>query len=140
MHEWKSQVRGYEVDSGGGINAATYLNYMEEARKHFLAGFGFDLMAMFKRDLGFVASRYEIDFLWSLIGGDEFVVETAMERISRLQVEFTQHIYRLPDRKPVVKCKNLGLAINVSKNRPVWPPELDELLKDFPIRGETDRT
>jgi acyl-CoA thioester hydrolase len=91
-------------------------------------------MAMFKRNIGFVVSRYEIDYLWSLYGGDEFVIETAMERISRLQVEFVQNIYRLPDRKPIVRCKNVGLPINVAQNKAQWPPELDELLKDFPIR------
>jgi acyl-CoA thioester hydrolase len=140
MHEWKSQVRDYELDIYGGVNAATYLNYMEEARKQYLTGLGFDLMAMFKRNLGFVVGRYEIDYLWSLYGGDEFVVETTMERVSRLQVEFVQNIYRLPDRKQVVRCKNLGLPINVAKNKAEWVPELDQLLKDFPVRQKTKTT
>ncbi len=134
MHEWKSQVRDYELDAYGGVNAATYLNYMEEARKHYLTELGFDLMVMFKRNLGFVVSRYEIDYLLSLYGGEYFVIETAMERISRLQVEFLQNVYRLPDKKLAVRCKNIGLPINVATSRADWTPELDELLKGFPIR------
>ena len=134
MKSWSSQVRDYEVDVYGGVNAATYLNYMEEARKHFLADLGFDLLAMFKRNLGFVVGRYEIDYLAPLVGGEHFVVETSMQRISRVQVEFTQDIYRSVDRKHAVKCKNLGLPVNVAMNRVEWPTELDELLKDFPIR------
>jgi YbgC/YbaW family acyl-CoA thioester hydrolase len=85
MHEWQSQVRDYEINAYGGVNAGTYLSYMEEARKHFWASLGFDLMAMFKQNLGFVVSRYEIDYHWSLVSGELFVVETVMQRISRLQ-------------------------------------------------------
>ena len=106
MHSWESQVRDYEVDVYGGVNAATDLNYMEEARKHFLATLGFDLLAMFKRNLGFVVGRYEIDYLAPLVGGDHFVVETSMESVSRPQVEFAQNIYRLVDRRHAVRCKN----------------------------------
>jgi acyl-CoA thioester hydrolase len=82
MHKWTSQVRDYEVDFYGGVNAATYLNYMEEARKHYLVGIGIDVVAFFKRGVGFVVGRYEIDYLRSLVSGEEFVVETTMERIS----------------------------------------------------------
>lgn len=136
VHQWKSQVRDYESDLYGGVNAATYINYMEEARKWFLAHYGFNLKEMFDRNLGFIVTRYEIDYKASLVAGDEFVVETTMERISRIQVEFTQHVYSLPGRKLVVTSKNLGIPIAVSTNRPVWPAELDEKLAAFPIRGK----
>jgi acyl-CoA thioester hydrolase len=134
IHQWQSKVRDYEADMYGGVNAATYMNYMEEARKWFLAQYGFNLKEMFDRDLGFVGTRYEIDYKLSLYPGDEFVIETSMVRMSRLQVKFTQHIYKLPDRKLAIDCTNYGLPITVSTNRPNWPVELDELLKDFPIQ------
>ena len=132
-HQWRSQVRDYEVDGFGGVNAATYLNYMEEARKHFLATLGihpFELMR--QHDLGFVVGRYEVDYLGSLVGGDAFEVTTSMARVSRLRVEFTQTIHRLPDGALVVRCKNIGLPVDVRLNKPVWPPLLDGLLADFP--------
>jgi acyl-CoA thioester hydrolase len=135
MHEWESQVRDYEVDGYGGVNAATYLNYMEEARKHFLSGLGFDLVAMARRNLGFVVKRYEIDYQVSLCSGDHFVVETTMDRVSRVQVRFKQCVIRLPDRTVSAKSINFGLPINIAKNRPEWPVELDGLLRDYPIRG-----
>ncbi len=134
VHQWQGKVRDYEADMYGGVNTATYMNYMEEARKWFLAQFGFNLKEMFDRDLGFVATRYEVDYKLSLYPGDEFVIETSMLRLSRVQVKFTQHIYRLPDRKLALGCTNHGLPITVSTNRPTWPAELDELLKDFPIQ------
>jgi acyl-CoA thioester hydrolase len=136
IYQWKSQVRDYELDGYGGVNAATYMNYMEEARKHFLAAYGFNLMEMFKRDLGFIGTRYEIDYKLSLVAGDEFVVETSMERVSRLKVKFFQQIYKLPERKLAVECTNYGIPITVSTNRPTWPVELDEKLKDFPIQSK----
>jgi acyl-CoA thioester hydrolase len=135
MHTWTSQVRDYEVDFYGGVNAATYLHYMEEARKHYLAGIGIDVVQFFKRGIGFVVGRYEIDYLWSLGPGDLFTVETSMERVSRVKVEFAQQIVRQNDNKLVVKCKNIGLPIDIQSNKVCWPTELDEILADFRIRA-----
>jgi acyl-CoA thioester hydrolase len=135
MHTWTSQVRDYEVDFFGGVNAATYLNYMEEARKHYLASIGIDVVQFFKQGIGFVVGRYEIDYLWSLGPGETFTVETSMERISRVKVEFTQHIYCQDGDKLAVKCKNIGLPINVQTNKVCWPAELDLILAKFMIRA-----
>jgi len=49
--------------------------------------------------IGFVMVRMEIDFRRSLEAGDEFVVETQMERESKRRFLFMQNIYCLPDRK-----------------------------------------
>lgn len=136
LHKWHGKIRDYEADMYGGVNAATYMNFMEEARKWFLEQYGFNLKKMFARDLGFVATRYEIDYKISLYPGDDFVVETSMVRVSRLQVKFSQHIYKLPGRELAIACTNYGLPITVSTNRPTWPTELDQLLKDFPIQGK----
>jgi YbgC/YbaW family acyl-CoA thioester hydrolase len=64
------------------------MNFLEEARKWFLAQYGFNLKEMFARDLGFIVTRYEIDYKLSLVAGEEFVIETSMEQISRVQVKF----------------------------------------------------
>ncbi len=132
-HRWRSQVRDYEVDGFGGVNAATYLNYMEEARKHYLATLGIHPFKLAREhNLGFVVGRYEVDYLRSLVDGDMFEVVTSMARVSRLRVEFTQAIHRLPDGVLVVRSRNIGLPLDIRRNKPVWPPLLDELLVDFP--------
>lgn len=134
VHRWQSQVRDYEVDMYGGVNAATYLNYLEEARKGYLAQYDFNLKEMFDRDLGFIVTRYEIDYKLSLVAGDEFVIRTSMERVSRLKVRFFQQISRLADPPQLaVECTNYGIPIRVSTNKPIWPVELDEKLKAFQI-------
>lgn len=133
IHSFSIVVRDYEVDSYGGVNNATFLHYMEEARKYYLATLGFDLRALFHKNVGFVVSRYEVDYLRSLTAGDRIVIETSMIRLSRLQFQFTQNIFLLPDRTPVVRSKNMGIPINIEKNRPQWSPELDSLLAGFPI-------
>jgi acyl-CoA thioester hydrolase len=130
---WCGQVRDYEVDSFGGVNAATYLNWMEEARKHYLNAIGINIQELFKKNIGFVVGRYEIDYLRSLIGGDYFVVQTTMDRVSRLKVQFLQNIYRMSDMAPSVRCKNVGIPIDVAANKACWPPLLDEILAGFPI-------
>jgi acyl-CoA thioester hydrolase len=132
---WTAKVRDYEIDGYGGVNASTYLNYMEEARKEYLALLKLDLAALAKRNIGFVVARYEVDYRRSLFSGEEFVVETQMKRVSRLKVIFNQSIYRLQDRALIVKCKNEGVAINIATLRPEWPNELNVLLADFPIQS-----
>ncbi|MBI1891863.1 MAG: acyl-CoA thioesterase [Burkholderiales bacterium] len=130
-HSYTLTVRDYEVDSYGGVNNATFLNYMEEGRKLYLATIGLDLRALFYKNIGFVVTRYEIDYLRSLVAGNEIEIETNMTRLSRLKFQFEQNIYLLPERVPVVKAINTGVPINVEKNRAEWSPELDELLGHF---------
>lgn len=132
-HAYTLTVRDYEVDSYGGVNNATFLNYMEEGRKLYLATIGLDLRALFYKNIGFVVTRYEIDYLRSLAAGDEVEIETSMTRLSRLKFRFEQNIYLLPGRVPVVKAINIGVPINVAKNRAEWAPELDALLGHFPV-------
>lgn len=131
---WITHVRDYECDAYGGVNHATYLSYMEEARKWYLTALNFDLAALAKRNIGFVVTRCQIKYQLSLVGGDKFVVETKMDRVSRIQVRFTQNIFRLPDRAVVVESVNFGIPIDIKSNRPTLPEEIKKLLADFPIQ------
>jgi YbgC/YbaW family acyl-CoA thioester hydrolase len=85
------------------------MNFLEEARKWFLAQYGFNLKEMFARDLGFIVTRYEIDYKLSLVAGEEFVIETSMEQISRVQVKFML--------KTLKKHQKGGLSRNPRKFR-----------------------
>lgn len=125
------KVRDYESDSGGGVNNAVYLNYLEFARYEFLREeLKWDLQALASQNIGFVLTRIEVDFRRSLVAGEEFVVETTIKRESKLLFLFTQNIYRLPDRKLMVTAKVFATAINTRTGRTEIPEVLENLLNE----------
>ncbi len=125
-------VRDYECDLQGVVNNAVYQNYLEHARHEYLKAIGIDFAALAAEGINLVVTRVEIDYKFSLASGDRFVVEVTVERISPLRIGFRQDIYRLPDRKPVVKGLVTGTALN-RRGRPQLPKELEAILN----RGES---
>jgi acyl-CoA thioester hydrolase len=120
-------VRDYECDLQGVVNNAVYQNYLEHARHEYLKAIGIDFSALAAQGINLVVTRIEIDFKTSLTSGDRFVVGVRPERISPVRIGFRQEIYRLPDRKAVVKALVVGTALN-AKGRPQLPKELDAIL------------
>ncbi len=120
-------VRDYECDMQGVVNNAVYQNYLEHARHEYLKSIGIDFAAMTAEKINLVVTRIEIDYKLSLVSGDRFIVEIETERVSPVRFAFQQSIYRLPDRKLVVKANVIGTALN-AKGRPQFPKELDVLL------------
>ena len=121
-------VRDYECDMQGVVNNAVYQNYLEHARHEYLKSIGIDFAALTARGINLVVIRAEVDYKLSLTSGDRFLVEVAVERISPVRIGFRQHIYRLPDRKTVVRALVTGTALN-NNGRPQLPMELDALLR-----------
>jgi acyl-CoA thioester hydrolase len=120
-------VRDYECDLQGVVNNAVYQNYLEHARHEYLKSIGIDFAALAAEGINLVVTRVEMDYKLSLTSGDRFVVEVRPERLSPVRIGFRQDIYRLPDRKPVIRALVTGTALN-AKGRPQLPKELTELL------------
>jgi acyl-CoA thioester hydrolase len=120
-------VRDYECDLQGVVNNAVYQNYLEHARHEYLKSIGIDFAALTLQGINLVVTRVEIDYKTSLVSGDRFAVEVRLERISPVRIGFRQDIYRLPDRKAVVKALVTGTALN-AKGRPQLPEELKSIL------------
>ena len=120
-------VRDYECDLQGVVNNAVYQNYLEHARHEYLKGIGIDFAALATQGINLVVTRVEIDYKLSLTSGDRFVVEVRPERLSPVRLGFRQDIYRLPDRKPVIKALVTGTALN-AKGRPQLPEALVAVL------------
>lgn len=120
-------VRDYECDMQGVVNNSVYQNYLEHARHEFLKSVGINYAALTEQGINLFVTRVEIDYKLPLISGNHFVVEISLERISPLRVGFRQQIYRLPDRKTVVRALVTGTVLN-AKGRPQLPSELDALL------------
>lgn len=121
-------VRDYECDLEGIVNNAIYQHYLEHTRHVFLKQHGIDFAALVQRGIQLVVVRVEIDYLHPLRSGDTFVVGLNLERVSRVRFGFVQDIYRLPDEKPIVRAKVIGVALN-PRGRPFIPEELEQLVK-----------
>lgn len=119
-------VRDYECDLQAVVNNAVYQNYLEHARHEYLKSIKIDFAALAAAGINLVVTRVEIDYKLSLTSGDRFVVEVRPERISPVRIGFRQDIYRLPDRKLVIKALVIGTALN-SKGRPQLPQQLEQL-------------
>jgi len=120
-------VRDYEVDMEGVVNNAVYQNYLEHARHEYLKSIGINFAAMVEQGINMVLTRIELDYKWPLTSGDSFVIELKPFKISPVRVGFYQNIYRLPDRRVIVKAIATGTALN-KNGRPTLPKELHHIL------------
>ncbi len=120
-------VRDYECDIQGIVNNGVYQNYLEHVRHEYLKQIGIDFAEYARNGINFVVVRAELDYKLPLTSGDRFVVGLNMQRESRVRFAFYQDIFRTSDKKPVLKAKIIGTALNL-RGRPSIPAELDELL------------
>ncbi len=124
----KFEVRDYECDLQGIVNNAVYQHYLEHARHVFLKQNQVDFATLSKNGVDLVVVRVEIDYLHSLRSGDHFEVGLNLFRVSKLRFGFHQDVYRLPERKPIVKAKVIGAPVTKS-GRPYLPEKLDALIR-----------
>ena len=122
-------VRDYECDLQGVVNNAVYQNYLEHARHEYLKSIGIDFAALTAQGINMVVTRVEIDYKASLTSGDRLLVQVVPIRVSPVRVGFRQDIYRLPDRKLMVRALVTGAALN-AKGRPQLPQALVTAMDD----------
>ncbi|QEQ97974.1 acyl-CoA thioesterase [Neptunomonas concharum] len=120
------KVRDYELDMQGIVNNGVYFNYLEHARHEFLLSKGVDFAALSKQGVNLVVIRSELDYKSSLMSGDGFWVEVAVERLSKVKFGFRQRVVRESDGKVCVEGLVVGVALN-QKGRPFLPAEVEAL-------------
>jgi acyl-CoA thioester hydrolase len=129
-YELELTVRDYECDLQGIVNNAVYLNYLEHARHTFLLERKVDFAKLHTEGVDLVVSRIEIDYKLSLTSGIKFVIQSSLRREGFLRVIFDQEIFRLPDRKTVVKAKVIGVGLR--NGRPIKVTDI-EGFEDTPL-------
>lgn len=120
------KVRDYELDMQGIVNNGVYFNYLEHARHEFLLAKGIDFAALTEQGIHLVVIRSELDYKSSLKSGDEFAVQVAVERISKVKFGFRQRVVRLADEKICVEALVIGTALN-ERGRPYLSPDIEAL-------------
>ena len=120
------EVRDYECDLEGIVNNAEYMHYLEHTRHGFLKQKGFDFAALTHKGIHLVVIRTEVDYLYPLRSGDQFIVTASLERISKLRFGFLQDIFRLADNKPILKAKIIGTSLT-AEGQPKYFQEFEAL-------------
>jgi acyl-CoA thioester hydrolase len=108
-------VRDYECDIQGIVNNANYQHYLEHARHEFLISRGISFTGLHEEGLDVIITRIEIDYKYPLRSRDKFVVRLNLRREGNIRVVFDQHIFRLPDEKPIVKASVVAVATKNGK-------------------------
>ncbi|WP_286240169.1 acyl-CoA thioesterase [Neptuniibacter halophilus] len=121
------KVRDYECDMQGIVNNGVYFNYLEHARHEFLHSKGIDFTALTAAGIHLVVVRSEIDYKSSLVSGDRFAIEVAVERVSKVKFGFRQRVIRLPDEKVAAEALVIGTALN-ARGRPHLLPEIEAMM------------
>ena len=127
MFKYPMRVRDYECDLQGVVNNSVYQNYFEHARHEFLLESNIDFSELAEQGINLMVTRVELDFKRSLRPKNDFYVTVEVEKISRIQYAFIQHVYLGENDQLMVSSKAIGVAVN-AKGRPMASPELDRLL------------
>jgi acyl-CoA thioester hydrolase len=122
-------VRDYELDLQGIVNNAVYQSYLEHVRHLYLKSIGIDFADYTRRGIHLVVVRAVLDYRFPLGSGDRFLVGLNLLRESRLKFVFQQAIIRLPDEKPILSARIIGVALN-ERGRPFVPAEFAARLGD----------
>jgi thioesterase-3 len=94
---WEVRVRGYEMDSFGHVNHATYLSYLEQARWDALEEGGFTSDALRKQGWGIHVVRVEVDYLRPCHQGQLLRIHSRVERLRSTSMIFAHEIHRAGD-------------------------------------------
>jgi thioesterase-3 len=91
------RVRGYEMDSFGHVNHATYLSYLEQARWDALEEGGFTSADLRREGWGIHVVRAEVDYLRPCQQGHVLRIRTRPERLRSTSMVFSHEIHRVMD-------------------------------------------
>ncbi|KAJ7119280.1 hypothetical protein O6H91_Y566100 [Diphasiastrum complanatum] len=108
-YEIELKVRDYELDQFGVVNNGVYAGYCQHARHELCKVMGIDLDAIARS--GYALALSELSLNQS---GDRFVVTARIISSSAVRIFFEHHIYKLPNREPVLEAK--ATVVNLDKN------------------------
>jgi acyl-CoA thioester hydrolase len=119
-------VRDYECDIQGVVNNAIYQHYLEHARHEFLISKGINFIKLHEEGIDLIVTRAEIDYKYPLRSSDKFLIRLYILREGNARLLFIQEIFRLPDKKLIVKAKITGVA--TKNGKPIRPGEIFDRL------------
>ena len=114
-----------DTDASGRVYHSNYLKYFERARTDFLYRLGFNHKTLLERyELYFVVKTCDINFKKPAYFEDELVVETKIEKISKVKIIFHQMLKK--ENVIIVDSKITITSININGKITKMPNEMLE--------------
>jgi YbgC/YbaW family acyl-CoA thioester hydrolase len=126
-YTYKTEVRGYELDSYGHVNNAVYLSYTEQARWEILRNAGL-LKSFLNRNLLLVVTETNIRYMRELELFDEIEILTTI-KIEAPYLVFNHDILNLTHSNKAAKAEVKTLLIDKDRIPQDIPEELLSLIK-----------
>lgn len=121
----KIKVYYEDTDASGRVYHSNYLKYFERGRTDFLYRLGFNHKTLLERyELYFVVKACDINFKKPAYFEDELVVETKIEKISKVKIIFHQMLKK--ENVIIVDSKITITSININGKITKMPNEMLE--------------
>jgi acyl-CoA thioester hydrolase len=124
----KVKIYYHHTDCGGVVYYANYLNFLEEARTEFFAERGVSVNELAREGVLFVVSRQEIDYELPAFYGDTLDIDTRINNISGVRVEFEYEI-KNQHHQVVSKAKTILVCVNSAFKPKALPEEMRRKLQ-----------
>jgi thioesterase-3 len=127
MHKIKIKVRGYHLDMYQHVNNARYLEFLEEARWHYIES-KLDLLEWMKKDLGFAVVNINISYRKPASLNQIMEIKSKMSKISRKSATIEQQIHLQGTDILIAEAQVTFVIINIKTGKAI---SLDGTLKEI---------
>ncbi|MED7820198.1 MULTISPECIES: acyl-CoA thioesterase [unclassified Francisella] len=128
---YETKVLPEHIDPNNHLNNIVYLQWMQDiAIAHVKANGVFDVTEAY--GLTWFAKKHTIEYLAQGLLGDDIVVITWVESMTKILTFRKYHIYRKSDKTLLCKADTIWVMVNAQKGRPAKiPTELVEIFDKY---------
>jgi len=131
MHTIKIKVRGFHLDMYQHVNNARYLEFLEEARWHYVES-KLDLQEWMKKGLGFVVVNININYRKPASLNQILEIKSEMARISHKSATIRQQIFLEGTTIVIADAEVTFVIVDIhSGNAVALDGEIMDILKNF---------
>lgn len=122
--EWPVRVYWEDTDAGGVVYHARYLHFLERARTEWLRSLGIEQSILAaERGILFAVTAMELRFLAPARLDDELFAGVRLVRRRPASLEFSQHLARRRDNRPILSAGIRAACLDAATFRPRPIPE-----------------
>ena len=128
------EVRDNEIDIQGVVNNANYFIYMAHTRHKFLQEIlKIDFIEMAKANQNLYLINSNIEFKKALLPNSKFYVTCKVKPEGRIKFAFEQEIRLSSDNTLIARGINIGVCIDINKNKPYIPEKISNYFNNINV-------